>query len=214
MRADGVCARYASANRRQFVREDRPEPGATWWFACPLDLLRVDSPSRSTGMFTTSRIPTRRCSKRLCKLRGAFLSGRTVCGLRPQSATGKFALPVDRSFESYDAAVKAISEPMPPKSEQSTIDQGYLDAHFVYPIHSPKSVFTIRTTDCGRSRRDSASCRALHATQRAEPRFHDYRGERSCCAQPPLVPGGERFRSARRLSTSLAGWTICCSCSA
>jgi HupE / UreJ protein len=65
--------------------------------------------------------------------------------LRPQSAAGKLALPIDRSFESYDAAVKAISEPMSPKSG-IYIDQGYLDAHFVYPIHSPKSVFTIRTT--------------------------------------------------------------------
>ena len=63
--------------------------------------------------------------------------------LRPHSATGRFALPVDRSFESYDAAVKLISQPTP-SNVAIYYDQGYLDAHFVYPIHSPKSVFTIR----------------------------------------------------------------------
>ncbi len=64
--------------------------------------------------------------------------------LRPESASGRLALPVDRSFESYDAAVKAIGEPALP---DSTIyyDQGYLDAHLIYPIHSAQSAFTIRT---------------------------------------------------------------------
>ena len=64
--------------------------------------------------------------------------------LRPQSATGRLVLPVDRSFESYDDAVKAIREAAAPNT---TIyyDQGYVDAEFVYPIQSPKSLFTIRT---------------------------------------------------------------------
>ncbi len=63
--------------------------------------------------------------------------------LRPQSAAGQLTLPVDRSFENYDSAVKAIAEPTPP-DEAIYYNQGYLDAHFVYPIHAPQSVFTIR----------------------------------------------------------------------
>ena len=64
--------------------------------------------------------------------------------LRPQSATGRFALPIDRSFESYDSAVKSISQPTP-TNETIYYNQGYLDAHFIYPIHSSTSLFTIRT---------------------------------------------------------------------
>ena len=64
--------------------------------------------------------------------------------LQPRSATGRLTLPGDRSFESYESAVKQISEPTKANVE-IYYDQGYLDADFVYPIHSPQSVFTIRT---------------------------------------------------------------------
>src|SRR5271165_697912 len=64
--------------------------------------------------------------------------------LHPRSATGRLTLPGDRSFESYESAVKQTSEPTKANVE-IYYDQGYLDADFVYPIHSPQSVFTIRT---------------------------------------------------------------------
>jgi len=64
--------------------------------------------------------------------------------LRPEGATGRLTLPVNRSFESYDDAVKDISQPTPPDSK-IYYDQGFLDAHFIYPIQSPQSLFTVRT---------------------------------------------------------------------
>ena len=65
--------------------------------------------------------------------------------LVPSSATGQLAPLADRSFEDYDQAVAQVAEPLPPDAVIA-FQQGYLDAHFVYPISSPKSVFSIQTT--------------------------------------------------------------------
>ena len=65
--------------------------------------------------------------------------------LVPSSATGQLAPLSDRSFEDYDRAVAQVAEPVAPDTVIA-FQQGYLDAHFVYPISSPKSVFSIQTT--------------------------------------------------------------------
>jgi hypothetical protein len=65
--------------------------------------------------------------------------------LVPSSATGQLAPLADRSFEDYDRAVAQVAEPLAPDTVIA-FQQGYLDAHFVYPISSPKSVFSIETT--------------------------------------------------------------------
>jgi len=65
--------------------------------------------------------------------------------LAPSSAAGQLAPLADRSFEDYDRAVARVAEPLAPYTVIA-FDQGYLDAHFVYPISSPKSVFSIQTT--------------------------------------------------------------------
>jgi hypothetical protein len=64
--------------------------------------------------------------------------------LVPSSATGQLAPLADRSFEDYDRAVAQVAEPAAPDTVIA-FQQGYLDAHFVYPISSPKSVFSIET---------------------------------------------------------------------
>jgi len=64
--------------------------------------------------------------------------------LRPTSAIGRLTLPSDRSFESYEQADILVEQPMDLTSG-IYFDQGYLDAHLVYPISSPDSVFTIET---------------------------------------------------------------------
>jgi hypothetical protein len=61
------------------------------------------------------------------------------------SATGRLDLPSDRSFEDYDQALAHVAEPHE-KGLAVYFDQGYLDAHLIYPIRSPDSVFTIQTT--------------------------------------------------------------------
>jgi hypothetical protein len=65
--------------------------------------------------------------------------------LVPSSAAGQLAQLSDRSFEDYNRAVAQVAEPVAPDTVIA-FQQGYLDAHFVYPISSPKSVFSIRTT--------------------------------------------------------------------
>jgi len=65
--------------------------------------------------------------------------------LAPSSAAGQLAPLADRSFEDYDRAVARVAEPLAPDTVIA-FEQGYLDAHFVYPISSPKSVFSIQTT--------------------------------------------------------------------
>jgi len=63
----------------------------------------------------------------------------------PSSAAGQLAPLSDRSFEDYDRAVAQIAEPLAPDTVIA-YEQGYLDAHFVYPISSPQSVFAIQST--------------------------------------------------------------------
>src|SRR5204863_174088 len=50
----------------------------------------------------------------------------------------------DRSFEDCDRAVARVAEPL---ASDTVIpyELGYLDAHFVYPISSPNSVFSIQS---------------------------------------------------------------------
>ncbi len=65
--------------------------------------------------------------------------------LVPATAIGRLTLPSDRSFESYEEAVAHVARPADPGTA-IYIDQGYLDAHLTYPIASPASQFTVRTT--------------------------------------------------------------------
>lgn len=65
--------------------------------------------------------------------------------LRASQSSGRLSLPSDKSFRDYNQAVAHIATPV--EADTSIyIDQGYVDAHFVYPIRSPGSVFKIRTT--------------------------------------------------------------------
>jgi hypothetical protein len=58
---------------------------------------------------------------------------------------GRLSLPSDRSFESYDQALTHVADPV----ERGTViyvDQGYVDARITYPISSPASEFSLRST--------------------------------------------------------------------
>jgi len=71
-----------------------------------------------------------------------FEDGRPLAAAK---SIARLALPSDRSFESYAEAVHHVAEPLPADTG-IVIDQGYVDAHLTYPIRSPDSVFTIKTT--------------------------------------------------------------------
>ncbi len=65
--------------------------------------------------------------------------------LVPSSAIGRLSLPSNRSFERYDRAVAHVVRPMAP-GETIISNQGFFDAHFTYPIISPKSRFAVQMT--------------------------------------------------------------------
>ena len=65
--------------------------------------------------------------------------------LTPATSRARLSLPSDRSFETYEAAAAHVAERMPADT-QIYIDQGYVDAHFVYPIASPNAVFSVTTS--------------------------------------------------------------------
>jgi hypothetical protein len=65
--------------------------------------------------------------------------------LVPSSAIGQLAPLSDRSFEDHDRAVAQVAEPLATDTVIA-FEQGYLDAHLIYPISSPKSVFSIQST--------------------------------------------------------------------
>jgi hypothetical protein len=64
--------------------------------------------------------------------------------LVPSRATARLDLPSDRSFEEYGLAATHVAEPSEPGTA-IYFDQGYLDAHLIYPVSSPNSIFTIQT---------------------------------------------------------------------
>jgi HupE / UreJ protein len=71
-----------------------------------------------------------------------FEDGRALV---PSTAAGRFSLPSDRSFDEYADAVSHVALP----SNQGIAiyaGQGHFDAHLTYPIASPLSRFSIRTT--------------------------------------------------------------------
>jgi hypothetical protein len=71
-----------------------------------------------------------------------FEDGRPLVPLR---ASGRLALPSDRSFESYEQALRHVAAPVEPGTA-IVIDQGFVDAHITYAIASPDAVFSVRTT--------------------------------------------------------------------
>jgi hypothetical protein len=64
--------------------------------------------------------------------------------LAPSHAIGRLSLPSDRSYQSYDAAVRHVGEGMP-TGMTIYAEQGFFDAHLTYPINSSDARFAIRS---------------------------------------------------------------------
>jgi HupE/UreJ protein len=65
--------------------------------------------------------------------------------LTASKATGRLSLPSDKSFQSYDEALRHVAESVAPDT-QIYIDQGYVDAHLAYPLQALNPEMSIRTT--------------------------------------------------------------------
>jgi HupE/UreJ protein len=114
----------------------------------PLDLLHaVPFPLEQGGRYNlaASRPAVETALKALASDLAVWENG---VRLAPSSAVGHLAPLSDRSFEDFDQAVAGVTEPLAPDT-QISVDLGYLDIHFVYPITSPKSVFAIQSKVAG-----------------------------------------------------------------
>src|SRR6266568_4382135 len=65
--------------------------------------------------------------------------------LTASKAAGRLSLPSDKSFQTYDEALRHVAEPVEPDT-QIYVDQGYVDAHIVYPLQAANLELSIRTT--------------------------------------------------------------------
>ena len=110
----------------------------------PLDLLR-SVPFPLDGDYYNISASKPALEVALKALASNFILWEGNVRLIPSSAIGQLAPLSDRSFEDYNRAVAQVAEPLPPDTIIA-FEQGYFDVHFVYPISSPKSVFSIRTT--------------------------------------------------------------------
>ncbi len=71
-----------------------------------------------------------------------FEGGRRLIAAR---ASGRLSLPSDRSFDGYADALRHVAEQVAPDT-RIYVDQGYVDAHLVYPVQANNAEFSIRTT--------------------------------------------------------------------
>jgi hypothetical protein len=109
----------------------------------PLDLLRGTTfPLKADQYDVAASGPA--IQETLRALAEGFVILENGARLAPSESSGRLSPPSDHSFQDYDAAVALIAQPA---DLSMTIGYrlGFFDAHFVYPISSPKSVFKIQT---------------------------------------------------------------------
>jgi hypothetical protein len=109
----------------------------------PLDLLRgIPLPLKDGQYDLAASGPATKSA--LTLLAEGFPIWENGIRLVPSSSTGRLSLPSDRSFEDYDLAVAVTDRPTD-LTERMGYGLGYFDAHFIYPISTPKSVFKIQS---------------------------------------------------------------------
>jgi hypothetical protein len=109
----------------------------------PLDLLRgATFPTRGTQYDLAAAGPAIQDALRI--LNDGFVILENGKRLTPSQSSGRLSEPSNHSFSDYDAAVASTAQPTDTTTGMG-FGLGYLDAHFVYPISSPKSVFKIQT---------------------------------------------------------------------
>jgi len=105
----------------------------------PLDLLHeVSFPTVGDHYDTAASDVVIRAALQAISAHLSLWEGNTR--LEPVSEKGRLSPPSNRSFQSFDAAVSDFDRS---DSEVIGFDLGYFDVHFVYPITSPNSVFSI-----------------------------------------------------------------------
>ncbi|HZZ92238.1 MAG TPA: HupE/UreJ family protein [Usitatibacter sp.] len=100
----------------------------------PVSNIEIDVPASQEAL-----------ARSLTALRGNIQLFEEGQRLTAQAGSARLSLPSDRSFESYAPAVRHVAQPVPADT-RIVIDQGYVDAHFVYALHARAPELSIRTT--------------------------------------------------------------------
>jgi hypothetical protein len=123
----------------------RIEPGEAHVLArVPLELLRsVRFPTRGPEIdLAGSADAMQRASALVTRELGLYENGSV---LAPRVVGARLSLPSDRSFTSWDGAVRHVAAPIEPDT-RIVVEQGYYDLHLAYPIASPASAFALRAS--------------------------------------------------------------------
>jgi hypothetical protein len=107
-------------------------------------LLNVDLPKRGAGFLDLARVDAR-LEPALAAVSQAFHLHENGVRLTPSSARTRISLPSERAFDAYDRARALIAGPRLPETTDVFWNQGFFDVHLRYPIHSPRSGFSLRT---------------------------------------------------------------------
>ncbi len=108
----------------------------------PLDLLRAISFPLARGSYDLPASgPAVKAA--LDALSGDLSLWEDGVRLLPSRAAGQLAPLADRTFEDYRQAADGVTTPQPPDTRIG-YELGFFDAHFVYPIASPNSVFAVQ----------------------------------------------------------------------
>jgi len=141
--ADGVRVRIQARCGDQCVRQDRTGRGAARHPRAAIPVQVGQVPVNNIEIDVEKSAPA--VERALAAFQQDITLFENDRPLVASHATGRLSLPSDRSFESYDQAVTHVAEPLE-HGISIYIDQGYVDARITYPISSPDSVFSIRTT--------------------------------------------------------------------
>ena len=109
----------------------------------PLDLLRgVPFPVKDSLYDIAASGPASQLA--LLFLEDGFVLLENGVRVAPSSSNGRLAPASNRSFDSFDSAVR-FADTSPDASTPIVYDKGSFDVHFTYAIGSPQSVFKIQT---------------------------------------------------------------------
>ncbi|GIZ50284.1 HupE/UreJ family protein [Noviherbaspirillum aridicola] len=106
-------------------------------------LLNIDLPKRGPGYLALSEIDAGIARAVAATDRGIVLTANDR-RLAMAEGRGRISLPSDRSFDSYERALALLDGPRLPDSTYVFWNQGYFDAHLVYPIDAAQSTFEAR----------------------------------------------------------------------
>ena len=165
---------------------------------------------RSTTSKSTSTSRRLRSSARSLRSSRTSRSSRMAGRWSRRTRRARLSLPSDRSFESYEQAAQHVAEPLE-RGTSIYIDQGYVDARITYPISSPGSEFSIRTT-AGPELGDylKLALRYMPPAKTVERWSSPAARERSRSTRRGCAPRRASSGSASR--TSSPATIICCSC--